>query len=250
MIGPLAGVLAGIRSGVRVGVLTSVSAAVPTYVAKGAMASGAGDLTPALPAGIAVNDILILVVNNSYSTTTAATLSGAQNFVAVTGGAIDSGAYLDVIHSYQTVFWRRYNGNGSAPTVADNGDVNAAQIFAFRGCVTSGDPWDQVLSDGDPDGDTTMTMTQAGTTAGSNRLVVTFVAAVTNDDSTIADWACAALTDITEIGDTRAAVGGDRVVIAAVTGAKAAAGAFSNLTATWSVGTVWVSAGVTISLKP
>lgn len=104
----------------------------------GAVDSGNGAVTPGLPAVHTTNDILLLLVQSSAETISA-----------------PSGGWLEVANSPQTtgtaatagsvklaVFWLRDNGSVAAPTVADTGNHTIAQILCFRGCVTSGDPWD------------------------------------------------------------------------------------------------------------
>lgn len=224
--------------------------ALPTFVAKGAQSSGTGANTPGLPAGIALNDILILAVGNSIATLVDATLSNAEGFVAVPAGAINSGLFGGV-RCHETLFWRRYDGTGAAPTVADNGDFNLARIYAFRGCTTVGNPWDGTpLTDGDDDGDTTLTVQQAGNTLGGNRLVVTFFASFTGGTTSIAGYANADLANLTELDDLSVAVGADWTHLGVVSGERAAAGPFGNTTAAWTGAAYRATAAVTLALKP
>lgn len=244
-----AGIRADLRVGIRAGLNPSdVVTLLPEFVSAGATSSGTGALTPALPAGIAAGDILILQALHTFGTTTDATLSDAQGFAAVTGGSGNSGDFGG-IRAHQTLFWRRYDGTGAAPTVADNGDYNLARIRAFRGCAASGDPWDFVTFDGDNDGDTTMTAVCGGTTTDDNRLYVLLVGAFTQATATLSGWANANLANVTELDNVSTALAED-VHLAAITGEKAAAGAIGNTTATWADGTYWVSAAVGIALKP
>jgi hypothetical protein len=226
------------------------SGAIPTYVGAGTAASGVGALTDAgmIPAGVIAGDILLLVVNNTHSTTVAATLSNAEGFAAIPGAAVNSDAYA-AIRSEITVFWKRATGTDAPPTVADNGEFNVARIYAYRGCIDVGDPWDAVSADGDNDGDATMTMA-TGATTGSNRLVCVFVTAFTGGNASISGWTNASLANIVERDDTNYLIVGDRVHLAHMTGEKAAAGAYGATTATWAGAAYYVSAAVTIALKP
>lgn len=236
----------------RVGryVQPTVATALPTFVSAGAASSGTGALMPGLPAGISTGDILLLAVNNTFTVTTDATLTDAQSFTAVSGGGINSGVFGGG-RAHVTMFWRRYDGTGTGPTVADNGEYNVARIYAFRGCAAAGDPWDEVLADGDNDGDATMTLAQSGTTLGTNRLVVSFVGGFTQASSEVlSGWACAALANITQRDSTSYALAED-VFLGCVSGEKAAAGAYGDLTASWTgAGVYWLSAGVSLALKP
>lgn len=220
----------------------------PTFVAAGTAASGVGALIPGLPAGIRTGDILILVVNNTFTTIAAATLTDAQSFAAVTGGSINSGDFGG-IRAHVTSFWRRYNGSGGNPTVADNGEFNVAQILAFRGCVGTGDPWDEVLTDGDNDGGNTMLLDQLGVPIASNRLAVSFVGGITQASSEVlSGWACVNARTPTVLVNNSYALGED-VYLGAV--AFPFSTGFGDLTANWTgAGTYWVSAGLTITLKP
>jgi hypothetical protein len=227
---------------------------IPTFVGMGTAASGVGALTDAamIPAGVAAGDIMILAVNNTYSATTDATLSDAQGFAAIPGAAVNSGLFSGSIRSHITLFWKRATGADSPPTVADNGEFNVARIYAYRGCVAAGDPWDVagVGADGDNDGDATMTMSAGATTAGANRLACVFVAGFTGGTASLAGWTNADLANIVERDDTNYLVVGDRVHLAHMTGEKAAAGAYGATTATWSGAAYYVGAAATIALKP
>lgn len=226
--------------------------ALPTVVGAGTVASGSAALTPGLPGSLANGDILILLVSNSTTSTIAATLSDAQSFSAVPSGASYSGNFGG-IHVFATLFWRRYDGTGAAPTVADNGEANIARIYAFRGCEPSGNPWDEVLTDGDNDGDTTLTMAQSGNTLGADRLVASFFAGFSGGSGSAAlgSWANASLSNIVEQDDQEANVATNICHLAMVTGEKASAGSYGDTTASWSGSPPYaVSAGVTLALKP
>jgi hypothetical protein len=84
----------------------------PTFVAAGTFAQ-----TPGQPAGITTNDILVMLATGATTTPAGWTLK-------VTGNELK-------------VFWQRYAGVGS-PTLAAG---RKGQISAFRGCITSGDPF-------------------------------------------------------------------------------------------------------------
>lgn len=252
-VGARIGARIGARLGPRVGSsLSAVIAPLPTFVAMGTAATATVGvaMTPGMPAGLAVGDILVLACNNTFVTVVAPTLSDAQGFAAVPGGTINSGDFGG-IKAQATLFWRRYDGTGTAPTVGTLDLYSCSRIYAFRGCVAAGNPWDEVLVDGDNDGGNTMTLAQAGTTPGANRLVTSFVGGFTQGSSEVlSGWACAALANITERDSTSYTLGED-IFLGCVSGEKASAGAYGDLTANWTGGgTYWVSAGVTIALKP
>ncbi len=227
------------------------SEVLPTYVGSGAVVSGAGALA-VTTATHQADDILIVQVNNTNTTTTAATLSTANGFAQITGAAIDSGSYAG-IHAYSTLFWKRASDSAATlPTVADNGEGNVCQLHVFRGCYTGGDPWDVVTCTGDTDADATMTAT-GHTTTSTNRLVGIFVGAFTGGSgpAAIASWTNTDLANVTERADTSTDIATNDVHIAMATGEKAATGAFGNSTATWSGYTGYVvTSAIVVSFKP
>jgi hypothetical protein len=118
--------------------------ATPTWVANGAMSASAAAITPALPAGIQTNDILLLFLNTANEAITIPTPAGGTwTQVANTGGAgRGAGTAGSAGSTRGTVFWSRYNGTQTAPTTSDSGASQVGFIAAFRGCVTTGDPID------------------------------------------------------------------------------------------------------------
>jgi len=113
--------------------------AAPTFVAAGTFGSGTGTLNSwTLPAGWAQNDILVLAVQSSNQAITAPagyTEIGSQANKS-SGTAATAGA------NRLAVFWKRATSSESVPSIADSGDHTCGQIYAFRGCETSGNPWD------------------------------------------------------------------------------------------------------------
>lgn len=113
--------------------------ATPTWVANGAVSANAAAITPALPAGIQTNDILLLFLNTSNQAITIPTPAGGTwTQVANTGAGTGTGGSAGSVRG--TVFWSRYNGTQTAPTTSDSGAWQVGFIAAFRGCVTTGDP--------------------------------------------------------------------------------------------------------------
>lgn len=235
--------------GVKIGPGGAAAAApMPTFVAAGAAFAGTGVLTPGMPAGIEAGDRLVLVVNNTFTILTAATLIDAEGFTAVPGGFIDSGSFGG-IHALATVFDREYDGTGVAPAVADNGEYSVAQIFAFRGVGS----YTSVAVDGDNDGGVTMTLGTAGSTVEPNSLVVSFVSGFTQASGEVLTDppAWSGLDNITARVNASYALGED-VYLGCFTGeAPDAATAFDIMTTDWTgAGAYWVSSGVTIVMQP
>lgn len=110
----------------------------PTVVAVGAAASGTGAITPALPAGIAPDDILITAAECEGVTAPGAYTLPA-GWAHVTGSPVQQST-----NTRLWVIWSRYNGVATAPSLGDSGDHNIGRMIAVRGCPTTGNPWDVV----------------------------------------------------------------------------------------------------------
>lgn len=133
----------------------------------GGLASGTGNITPALPSGWQADDILVMMVETADEAVTApAGWTQAPNSPV-------SQTNADVTRL--TVFYRRAVGGDGNPTITDPGDHAGARIIAVSGCVTTGDPWD--VTAGAPDNASTTTADiPTGTTTARNGLVVVGVA--------------------------------------------------------------------------
>lgn len=212
--------------------------AMPTFVAAGTAQGGTGALTVPAPAGIQNNDILLLLVETRPDQTVAA----PSGYAEVTGSpqltTLTSGTQM-------SVFWKRTNGTESDITVADSGDHQVAQILAFRGCVTSGNPWD-VSGGAIQDTATTSVSISGMTTTVANTLVVVCCASGTDTATAqFSSWANASLSNVTEQVDSFFAAGGG---FSCMTGGKATAGATGTSTAT--LATSARHAWVQLALKP
>jgi hypothetical protein len=111
--------------------------AAPAFQGAGTIVRGTGVITPTWPVHQA-NDVALLFVETANQ---APTLSTPAGFVQITqqgtGTAGTSGATM------LTVFWCRATSSSQAsPVVADSGDHQVAGIITFRGCITTGNPWD------------------------------------------------------------------------------------------------------------
>src|SRR3990167_3527026 len=163
------------------------------FRAAGAVAAGVGAITPALPTGHTLNDILLLYVETSCQTPPATwpptgwaeTPDSPQATPSVNAGAAAANTQLHVL-------WKRHDGSESAPTVGDSGNHTQGVIVAYSGCVTSGDPWDVTAGGASATNDTALTV-GGDTTTVANTLVVIGVAlslGVTNEgDQCIGSWA-------------------------------------------------------------
>lgn len=138
-----------------------------TRATVGGLASGTGNITPALPSGWQPDDILVLFVESANEAVSAPTgwTQAANSPVSQTNADV----------TRLSVFWRRGVGGDGNPTITDPGDHAGARIIAVSGCVTSGDPWEATA--GAPDNASTTTADiPTGTTSEKNGLVVVGVA--------------------------------------------------------------------------
>src|SRR5437762_11189945 len=114
--------------------------ALPTYFGSGAFtfAAGAG-ITPPFPASTLANDIALLVVESENQVIT---LTTANGFVEVLNSPQGTGSAGVSGSTRLAVYWKRLVGGDAAPVVANPGDDVTGQIHVFRGCRTTGNPWD------------------------------------------------------------------------------------------------------------
>ena len=226
----------------------TVTVAPPTFVAAGSVASGTGTITPALPSGIASNDILLLFLETanqaiSISNQNGGTWTQATNSPQGYGTAGASNA------TRLTVFWSRYNGTQGAPTASDSGNHQIGRIIAIRGATTSGDPCNVTAGGTESTVDTSGAIPGATTTV-DNTLVVAAIATSlpdTNGTSNFSSWTNADLSSVSERTDnTRSSGNGGGLGVA--TGVKATAGAYTTTSVT--CGTASTKAMMSIAIKP
>lgn len=114
----------------------------PTVVNVGAVISALGSITPAYPASLAVNDIILGVgeSNGGQNYPTADT----SGFAHVSSDGSPVSPVVEGVNTQLTVIWRRYDGTGTAHAWGDSGDHNIGRYIAIRGCPTTGNPWNVV----------------------------------------------------------------------------------------------------------
>ena len=139
----------------------------------GAAASAGADPTAALPASTQANDILIIHAwTRSTSDTTTIT-----DFTEIT--QVDTGTGS---HRW---FWKRHDGSEGTATCNRTGTTGDSycQMFAFRGIVTSGNPWNALGTAAADNGTGDPTSHTAITTGAANSMVVVFAGYEDNDAS-------------------------------------------------------------------
>ncbi|HEX7032956.1 MAG TPA: YncE family protein, partial [Nitrososphaera sp.] len=218
---------------------------VPTYVGAGTVAAGTGSISPALPAGIQTNDILLLFVETANSEVTINNQNGGT-WTEVANSPQGIAGFLQPTRL--SVFWSRYNGSQGAPTTNNSGNHMIGVILAFRGVTTTGNPWD--VTSGTTASASTSASIPGATTTATNTLVVMAVAThVPNADGSnnFSGWTNANLANIVErIDVTRTAGNGGGLGIA--TGEKATAGTYGNTAVT--LGQSATKGMMTIALRP
>ena len=207
----------------------------PTFVAAGTVAASDAAITPALPAGLATNDILLLFLATKNQ---AITISGQNGgtWTEVTNSPQGTGTagYNDATRL--TVFWSRYNGTQGAPTTSDSGSVQLGRILAYRGVATSGDPWNVTAGAANSTGSTSGNIPGATTTVANCLVVAAIAVALPDEDGTanFLTWTNGNLASLTERTDNTTAAGNGSG-IGTATGEKATAGAYGNTAVTYAV---------------
>jgi hypothetical protein len=215
----------------------------PTFVAAGSATHSTAAITPALPAGIAANDILLLFVETYNQAISITNQNGGTWSQLASSPQGTTGTRL-------TAFWSRYNGTQGAPTTSDSGDHQIGVIIAIRGATTSGNPWDVTAGGVESTSDTSGSISGATATV-ANTLVVTAIATSlpdgNYDNNRFSTWTNANLTSLTERVDcSRNSGNGGGIGIA--TGIKTTAGAYGNTAVT--LATSATKGMMSIAIKP
>jgi len=143
--------------------------AAPTLFAAGALfaANSGTSITPVIPASTAANDVMLMAVmcNGSSTFTTPAEWT-------LLGTSIESNA-----NQSTEWYWKRHDGTESNPTSTTSATLSNTlggygRIYVFRGCVTTGDPFEDVTMAGTPTSSTTPTSAAIDTTAADRLAVV------------------------------------------------------------------------------
>lgn len=200
----------------------------PTWVAKGTtVTAGAGTLSVPLPAGWQADDIHILVVESPNDTGVAVDPVTGYTLIAKPG----YGTTTATSSSRLSVFWRRaVAGDGNASVTQVPFDHRIAFIAGFRGCKTTGTPYEALGSN--TQGASATIPIPCGTTLGVDRLVV---ALASNHVDAAGAWinsmVNASLANVTERVDEGNTIGnGGRLALGH--GEKAGAGPAGTFTMT------------------
>jgi hypothetical protein len=217
----------------------------PTYVGKGNVGNGTGSVAPTWPAGHQADDIGILFVQSCNQTVTAPV--GWTECPSSPQGVGTAGAAGS---TRLTAFYKRATSAAeAAPTVADSGDHMRSYILVFRGCETSGSPFDTSAGDTEASAVTACSI-PGGTTTVAECLIIAAVANgvdVLGNQTTAGGWTNADLTNIVRqlTSNTDVGNGGG---MDAVVAEKATAGTFGVTTVTMNTATK--QGRLMLALKP
>jgi len=213
---------------------------IPTIVAVGAITSGTGALTIALPTGWIRNDILIAIIataNQNPSPNPATNWNIVSNPPTGFGSAGLSGGLK--LH----VWWKRAEVGEGTLAFADSGDMQIGRMIAIRGC-RGGDPWDASGTSNTTSAGTAVSWPDI-TTLTANSLIIGALGgdrdvASTADMSAVTNTNLASITDRMENWVLAGTGGG----IYMFTGTNAATGAIgaSTGTITSQVFSLWIGA--------
>src|SRR3989344_3803527 len=174
---------------------SSAEAAVPTFVASGTPAQGTGNVVPGLPSGIQEGDLLLLFIEGAAGSTFVIDDNGGT-WINASSSPQGTGTPDSTTATGLNIEWSRYNGTQGDPTVYDSGNHTLAVIFAFRGVIAVGSPFDAANGNVDATSDTSLSATGATTTVADTLIVV---GATLMDDAQNfgATWTNSSLSGIT-----------------------------------------------------
>jgi len=200
----------------------------PIIVGVGAGASGAADVTPPYPAAYTAVDLDIALTFIECDVTD--TITPPTNWAQLSNSSVSSGTTTKL-----TVLWRRLTASEAAPLITDAGNHMQARMIVLRGCVTTGNPWNQVQPSTELVTDTTVSITGVTTTVPNCLILAAFTTGQdTSSTAGATGWTNGNLVNLVERMDdwTAAGTGGG---LAMATGEKATAGATGATTATLSL---------------
>lgn len=130
------------------------------------------------PSGVATDDIVLVGIETN---------TGQPGTISTAGWTQVTASPQDASDSCLAVYWARYAGGLSLPTINDAGDHMVAYNYAIRGCKTSGSPFNAVAGAVDSSSDTTIVMPGLVTTR-PNCLIVYFVSSGSDGNNTDTYW--------------------------------------------------------------
>lgn len=216
-----------------------LQATIPTFVARGASCANVDDCVPGLPAGHQLNDILVLACESSADVTYA----DPTDYTQFTNSPQNQSTATQL-----NVWWKRHDGSEADPTVVDPaaaGDHLLCVIEAFRGVITTGDPFD--VTSGNSEASVADYVMPAVTTTVANTLIV-WAATAQSQATADAGFTNAALANVTTASDrdVLTALGDDGTIVMG-NGDWASSGDTGTTAGSWA--TTVNMARLTIALK-
>ena len=129
----------------------------PTIVGVGAETNGIGAVTPPYPGGYTAIDLDIALTWIECDSTD--TITPPTNWAELSNATVSSGTTTKL-----TVLWRRLTAGEAAPQIADAGNHMETRMIILRGCVATGNPWNQVQPSTELVADTSVSITGVTTT--------------------------------------------------------------------------------------
>lgn len=196
-----------------------------------ALGGGVNTTTTSSPAWPShqTNDIALLIIETANQ---AVTFSAANGFVAVTDSPQGTGTAGGTTATRLSVFWARAtSASMAAPALNDPGNHMIGRLLTFRGCDTSGDPWDVTAGDVASTASTSVSIPGDTTTAADTRVVVIATNGTDIATDEFSSLTNADLGSLTIHDEFQSATGNGGGFIVA-SGTKAAAGAYGATTGT------------------
>lgn len=154
------------------------------YVAGSREQGGTGNVTFTLPAGWAINDILLLVCESNVGETVAA----PTGYTQVTGSPVSA------TDTQISMFWKRAVSGETAPVITDAGDHIAAHMWLIRDAKTTGDPIMAVATGSETTANATISFASPTASAGGH---LAFMAtSITRDSDTNPTISASSMTNV------------------------------------------------------
>jgi hypothetical protein len=176
-----------------------------TFRSAGTVASGTtGAISPGLPAGLAANDMCVLVASTIAGGSITLTGNGSIAWNALTGSPVNvaSGEKL-------YVWWGRYLSGSTAPTLTPGSDHCIARIAAWKNVNTGASPVDVYATGTDTTWDTSFSFATGISTTANNEMCICVCS--TGADTTYSQFTTMAngsLSSLTERMDNETSNGG------------------------------------------
>jgi hypothetical protein len=219
--------------------------AFPTFTVGGTAGSGTGGGSPAWPVGHEVGDIGLLVVMTANEPIS---FTDAAGFVEVTNSPQARGTAASATAIRLGVFWCRATSTAmSSPVIPDLGNHQFSRIYGFRGCISTGDPYDVTAGD---QATASLSVSIPGATTTVADCLVVLINGSSNDGTSnvyTAGPTNADLANLTALSNT-GTTAGNGSSLAMHSGEKATAGAYGVTTATQTLSEDM--ARMSIALKP